>query len=109
VNREQLPLSGTGLCVRFSLRRASQRLQSFKIDMEAIYGTLHPDPEKHFRETLSEAEFKQMQLKRFHLAIHYCNQLSNNAHVFLSWTRYERKQEWVASGPAVVRNTVREL
>ena len=35
-----------------------------KIDMEAIYGTFHPEPEKHFRETLSEVEFKQMQLKR---------------------------------------------
>src|SRR5690349_17603514 len=47
-----------------------------KIDMEAVYGTFHPEPEQHFREILSKAEFRQMQFKRIQLAIHYCNQLS---------------------------------
>jgi hypothetical protein len=80
-----------------------------KIDMEAIYGTFHPDSEKHFRETLSEAEFKRVQLKRFHLAIHYCNQLVNNAQVLLSWTRHERKQDWIPTSPAAIRSTFRDL
>lgn len=40
---------------------------------------------------ISKAEFKEMQFKRIHLAIHYCTQLSNNAQVLLSWTRYERE------------------
>lgn len=74
-----------GWLFKFSNRTANDVYPFLiKIDMEAIYGTFHPDPEKHFRETLSEAEFKQMQLKRFHLAIHYCHQLSSNAQIFLS-------------------------
>jgi hypothetical protein len=77
-----------------------------KIDMEAIYGTFHPDSEKHFRETSSKAEFKQLQFKRIHLAIHYCNQLSNNAQVLLSWIRHERKQDWIATSPPAIQNTV---
>jgi hypothetical protein len=80
----------------------------FKIDMEALFGTFHPDPEKHFRTSLPAAEFKRIQWKRIHLAIHYCDQISNNARVFLSWTRYEQKQNWLAVIPGV-RKTVREL
>jgi len=80
-----------------------------KIDMEAIYGTFHPDPEKQFRETLSEAGFKEIQVKRFHLAIHYCNQLLNNAQVLLTWTKHERKQDWIATSPAAIQNTVQDL
>jgi hypothetical protein len=80
----------------------------FKMDMEAVYGTFHPDPEKHFRNSLPAAEFKRIQWKRIHLAIHYCDQISNNAEVFLSWTRYEQKQSWLAVNPGV-RKTVREL
>lgn len=79
-----------------------------RIDMEALYGTFHPDPEEHFRTSLPPAEFKRIQWKRIHLAIHYCDQITNNAQVFLSWTRYEQKQSWLAINPGV-RKTVREL
>jgi hypothetical protein len=79
-----------------------------KIDMEALYGTFHPDAEEHFRCTLPAAEFKQVQWKRIHLAIHYCNQVSNNACVFLGWTRHERRQSWNAMDREL-RKTVQEL
>jgi hypothetical protein len=77
--------------------------------MELIYGTFLPEAEKHFRETLSAAEFKAIQVKRFHLAIHYSNQLSNNAQVLLSWTRYERKQDWIATSWVAVQRNVQDL
>ena len=35
-----------------------------------------------------------MQWKRIHLAIHYCNMVSNNARVFIGWTKYERGDNW---------------
>ena len=79
-----------------------------KLDMEALYGTFHPDPEKRFRESLSPREFKRIQWKRIHLAIHYCNQIVNNAHVFLTWTRYERKQTWLADYPGI-KKTAHDL
>src|ERR1700741_4494753 len=79
-----------------------------KIDREARYGTFHPDAEAHSRSSLPAAEFRQVQWKRIHLAIHYCNQVSNNACVFLGWTRHERKQSWDAMDREL-RKTVQEL
>lgn len=95
--------------VRFSHRTAND-VPPFllKIEMEALYGTFHPEAEQHFRDSLPPPEFKQMQWKRFHLAIHYCNQITNNAQVLLSWTRHERKHSWLALNPAM-RKTAKEL
>jgi hypothetical protein len=99
-----------GWLFRFSNRTANDVFPFLlKIDMEGVYGTFHPDPGKNFRENLSEAGFKEIQVKRFHLALHYCNQLSNNALVLLSWTRYERKQDWIATSPAAIQNAVQDL
>jgi hypothetical protein len=80
----------------------------FKIDMESLNGTFHPEVEDRFRSSLSWPEFKRVQWKRIHLAIHYCNQISNNACVFLGWTRHEREQglEWMNPG---TRKSVQEL
>src|ERR1043166_4902907 len=95
---------------KFSNRTASDVFPFLiKIDMELIYGTFHPDSEKHFRENLSETEFKAVQIKRFHLAIHYLNQLSNNAQVLLSWTGYERKQDWIATSSRGIQRNVQDL
>jgi len=55
--------------------------------------------EEHFRGTLSAEDFKKMQWKRIHLAIHYCNMVANNARVFLGWTKYERGENWKALDP----------
>jgi hypothetical protein len=79
-----------------------------KIDMEALYGTFHPQVEEQFRNSLPWPEFKQVQWKRIHLAIHYCDQISNNARVFLGWTRHERKQGWAAMNFGM-RKSVQEL
>lgn len=79
-----------------------------KTDMEALYGTFHPDVEKPFRDSMSPAEFRQWQWKRIHLAIHYCNQISNNTQVFLSWIRHERKHSWLALNSGM-RKTAKDL
>jgi hypothetical protein len=95
--------------VRFSHRMANDVFPFlFKLDMEALYGTFHPDPEKGFRNSLSSQEFKRIQWKRIHLAIHYCNQIVNNAQVLLSWTRYEREQTWLDKHPGI-KKTAQEL
>jgi len=80
----------------------------FKIDMEALNGTFHPEVEANFRYSLPWPEFKRVQWKRTHLAIHYCNQISNNAGIFLGWMRHEREQgvEWMNSG---TRRSIEEL
>jgi hypothetical protein len=94
---------------RFSQRTANDvPLFLHKLDMEALYGTFHPEAEEHFKNTLPEGEFRTVQWKRIHLAIHYCDQISNNARVFLGWTRYERKESWEVMTHGV-RKTVQEL
>jgi hypothetical protein len=60
------------------------------------------------RERLSEQEFREMQWKRFHLAIYYCDMLTHNARVLQGWTRYERKQGWRTFTPAL-KETITEL
>jgi hypothetical protein len=64
------------------------------IDLEALNGSFHPEVEDNFRDILSPEEFRETQWKRIHLAIHYCNMVSNNARVFLGWTKYERGENW---------------
>jgi hypothetical protein len=95
--------------VRFSHRAANDVFPFLlKIEVDALYGTFHPDVEKYFRDSMPATEFKQWQWKRIHLAIHYCNQISNNTQVFLSWTRHERKHSWLAMNPEM-RRTAKEL
>jgi hypothetical protein len=71
------------------------------LDTELLNGTFHPEAEEHFRNIHSPEEFRKIQWKRIHLALHYCNKLSNNARVFLGWTRYERAVNWSALEPAL--------
>ncbi len=49
-----------------------------------------------------------MQWKRIHLALHYCNKISNNAGVFLGWMRYERAENWRALDP-LLQETILSL
>jgi len=79
-----------------------------KMDMEALYGTFHPEAEDQLKKTLPEKEFRTVQWKRVHLAIHYSDQISNNVRVFLDWTRHERKESWQVMTHGV-RKTVQEL
>jgi len=71
------------------------------LDTELLNGAFHPEAEEHFRNIHSQEEFKRVQWKRVHLALHYCNKLSNNARVFWGWTRYERAVNWSALEPAL--------
>ena len=79
-----------------------------KMDMEALYGTFHPEAEEQLKNTLPEKEFRTVQWKRIHLAIHHSDQISHNAGVFLGWTRHERKASWQVMTHGV-RKTVQEL
>lgn len=90
------------LLCRFSERSPSDVLPFLqKIDLEVLYGTFHPEAEEMLRRQLPRAEFKRVQWKRFHLAIHFCNMLTANARVLQGWTRYERRQSWNSIGPAM--------
>jgi hypothetical protein len=88
------------LATHFSVR-SPQDVFPFllNLDLDLLNGTFHPEAEEQFRNTLSPKEFKKIQWKRIHLALHYCNKLSNNARVFLGWTRYERAVNWSALDP----------
>ncbi|HET9281365.1 MAG TPA: hypothetical protein VFR24_05330 [Candidatus Angelobacter sp.] len=69
------------------------------LDTELLNGVFHPESEEHFRSKHSPAEFRKLQWKRIHLALHYCNKLSNNARVLLGWTRFERTENWSVLDP----------
>ena len=80
---------------RFSVRTPNEVFPFLlSIDMEALSATFHVEVEEYFRACLSPQEFKKMQWKRIHLAIHYCNMVSNNSRVLLGWTKYERGEKW---------------
>jgi len=64
--------------------------------------------EEHFRSIHSPEEFRKVQWKRIHLALHYCNKISNNAGVFLGWMRYERAENWRALDP-LLQETILSL
>src|SRR5215471_13797942 len=96
------------LC-RFSERSPSDILPFLqKIDLEVLYGVFHPEAEDMLRRQLPRDEFRQMQWKRSHLAIHYCNLLTANSRILQGWTRYARKNSWEEMSPAV-QTTVLEL
>lgn len=85
-------------CVRSFSCRSFNDVHPFlvPVEQEALYGTFHPEAEEQFRERFSPREFREVQWKRFHLALHYCELLSNNASVLFAWTRYERRVNWQA-------------
>lgn len=94
---------------RFTLRTANDVLPFLrKIEMEVIYGTFHPEAEEQLREKLPAREFKKVQWKRFHLAIHYCKDVAHNACIFQGWARHERKHSWDEMSRGV-QKTVQEL
>ncbi len=79
-----------------------------KIDMEAVYGTFHPDVEARLQEHLGPEKFPEAQFKRIKMAIHYCRELAHNAHFFQLWARYERRHNW-RTLDAVLQGAVNEL
>lgn len=77
-----------------------------KVDLEAFYGTFHPEDEDLLRRQLKPAEFREAQWKRFHLAIHYCDMLTANSRILQGWTRYERKQSWNSMAPRLQKQVM---
>lgn len=70
-----------------------------KIDLETLNGVFHPETEEAFRQKNSTEDFKRIQWKRVHLAIHFCKNLGSNSRVIQGLTRYQRKRNWNALGP----------
>src|SRR5258708_4471173 len=97
------------LTTRFSKRTYNDVFPFLlSVDAEVLYGTFHPEAEEHFRSIHSPEEFRKVQWKRIHLALHYCKKISNNAGIFLGWMRYERAENWRALDP-VLREEVLSL
>jgi hypothetical protein len=65
-----------------------------KLELEALYGAFHPDAEEHFRSVNSPEQFKRVQFKRIHLAVHYSKIISGNAWALQGWMKFERKYNW---------------
>jgi hypothetical protein len=99
----------TGREMRF-VERSANDIPPFlrKIDMEAVYGTFHPEAEEELRSLHSAKEFRQLQWRRFHLAIHYSRDLTHNSMLFQAWARYERRHNWSLLNPAL-QEAIREL
>jgi hypothetical protein len=88
-------LAAYRLTTRFSVRAPNDVFPFLlSVDMDALNGTFHPEVEDYLRASLSTEEFRKTQWKRIHLAVHYCNMVSNNAQVFLGWAKYERGENW---------------
>lgn len=79
-----------------------------KIDMEAVYGTFHPDAEAQLRERLGPYRFPEAQFTRIRMAIHYCREMAHNARFFQLWACYERRHDWKTLDP-VLQGAVTEL
>lgn len=75
-----------------------------KIDLEILWGIFHPEAEKELRERLPADEFRRVQIKRYHLALQYCADLTHNAYVVSKWSRTERRRGDLA--PQVARVTL---
>lgn len=96
------------LC-RFSERSPSDVLPFLqKVDLEVMYGTFHPEAEEMLRQKLPPDKFKEIQWKRFHLAIHFCELLTANSRVLQEWTLYGRRKTWEDFTPGL-QKTVIEL
>lgn len=108
MNVESLLITGTAALfligtTRFAYRwlcsfseRAANDVPPFlqRAHLEEIAGIFQTSTEKRLRESLSPKEFRTLQWKRFHLAIHYCNNLASNARIFQGWARHDRKEVW---------------
>lgn len=65
-----------------------------KVDMEVLHGIFHSEAEEALRQRLGSREFREVQWKRFHLAIHHCNLLTANCRVLQGWALYARRNTW---------------
>jgi hypothetical protein len=98
-------LLAAALAAYWFTTRLSERMPSdvypflLSVDVEELNGMFHPEAEERYRQTLSPEEFRTVQWKRIHLALHFCNKVTNNVRVFLGWMKYERGQNWDRLAP----------
>ena len=83
------------VCTRFPERTVRDVYPFFRyIEGEILIGSFHPEPEEAFKATHSPTEFKKWQLRRIHLAIHLCRDISANCRLFVGWAVFERNENW---------------
>jgi hypothetical protein len=80
----------------------------YKVDLELLNGAFHPEAEEGFRKKNTAAEFKKVQWKRLHVAIHFCNLLTSNSRVIQGFARFLRKRSWDLFHPEL-QSEIREL
>jgi len=64
------------------------------IESEILIGTFHPDPEAEYKATHDLAEFKKWQIRRIHLALHLCREITANCDLLIGWAAFERHVNW---------------
>jgi len=97
------------VCTRYPERTVRDVYPFFRyIEGEVLNGSFHPQSEEDFRATHSPKEFKKWQLRRIHLAIHHCRDISTNCRLLVAWAVFERNANWHLH-PEAIRNGLREL
>jgi hypothetical protein len=66
------------------------------VESELLTGTFHPDPEAEYKANNSAAEFRKWQMRRIHLAIHLCRNITDNCRLLIGWAMFERHVNWSA-------------
>jgi hypothetical protein len=64
------------------------------VESEILIGAFHPDPEADYKAAHGSAEFKKWQIRRIHLALHLCRNISANCSLLITWAAFERKVNW---------------
>lgn len=77
-----------------------------RIEGRILKGAFHPEPRDIFRAGLTPAEFKKLQKKRIHLAMHLCRLISANCRLLVGWAVFERNENWHLH-EAIVREGLR--
>jgi hypothetical protein len=62
-----------------------------RLVLDDLQNLLHPEVEDHIQTSVSQQQFRTMQWKRIRLALQYLGDLAENAKVFQTWAKYERR------------------
>lgn len=65
-----------------------------RIEGEIIVSAFQPGPEAEFRAAFGRVEFRKWQIKRIHLALHLCRDITANCRLLIAWAAFERHVNW---------------
>jgi len=97
------------VCTRYPERTVRDVYPFFRyVEGKILIGSFHPDAEEAYKAANSPAEFKKWQIRRIHLAIHLCRDISTNCRLLVAWAVFERNENWHLY-PDAIRTGLREL